>query len=222
MKETEFDVLCENASPEEAKCLRKIHAEWCRGDENSFPVQLALLTKAQWRAAARVPQMLRDSRKEWEQTQTAQRARFFEQFSSALEDARQLAVDSKKLLEAVQADHRRRLSLQCEESIAAMARNLKDWSQKLTGYNDFIQGVAGTIASDVRELEALAGKIQNQLNAGAKVWTQAKNDFDVAREKMNEERRLLEARITKRDWFACLLFIALIFTLGLAAARLLW
>ena len=41
MDETNFDALCEGASPQEAKRLRKILSEWCQGDEDSFPVQLS-------------------------------------------------------------------------------------------------------------------------------------------------------------------------------------
>ncbi|HTA30395.1 MAG TPA: hypothetical protein VK731_07910 [Candidatus Cybelea sp.] len=63
MIDTDFDLLCDGANPAEAKCLRKILAEWCSGDENSFPVQLALLTKAQWRIAANLPRLMNDSRK---------------------------------------------------------------------------------------------------------------------------------------------------------------
>ena len=133
MVDTDFDLLCDGANPAEAKRLRKMLAEWCSGDENSFPVQLALLTKAQWRAAARMPHILRDSQKDWQQDQASHRARFSEQFNSALEDARRLASDSKKLLDAVQTDHRRQLSLQSEKTIAAMAQNLKEWTQKLIG-----------------------------------------------------------------------------------------
>ena len=50
--DTDFDALCDGAPPAEANRLRKLLADWCNGDEQSFPVQLALLTRAQWRAAA--------------------------------------------------------------------------------------------------------------------------------------------------------------------------
>jgi murein L,D-transpeptidase YcbB/YkuD len=60
--DTDFDVLCDGASPAEAKQLRKLLADWCDGDESSFPVQLALLTRAQWRAAASVPRLVGDAR----------------------------------------------------------------------------------------------------------------------------------------------------------------
>src|SRR6266567_1922876 len=62
MDNTDFDALCEGATPGEAKRLRKLLAEWCDGAEESFPVQLALLTRAQWRAAAAVPRLVNQSR----------------------------------------------------------------------------------------------------------------------------------------------------------------
>jgi hypothetical protein len=67
MDETNFDALCEGASPQEAKRLRKILSEWCQGDEDSFPVQLAMLTRAQWRVAARMPQQLVVARQQLDQ-----------------------------------------------------------------------------------------------------------------------------------------------------------
>lgn len=54
MDTTSFDLLCKGLSPDEAKLFRKILKEWCCGDEDSFPVQLALLTKTQWLAAAQM------------------------------------------------------------------------------------------------------------------------------------------------------------------------
>jgi hypothetical protein len=61
---TEFDVLCEGANAEETRLLSKLLKEWCGGDERSFPVHLALLTRAQWRAAARVPLLVAKSREQ--------------------------------------------------------------------------------------------------------------------------------------------------------------
>jgi len=63
MEDTDFDFLCNGLSAEEAKRMRKILAEWSDGDENGFPVQLVMLTRAQWRAAALVPQAVNESRK---------------------------------------------------------------------------------------------------------------------------------------------------------------
>ena len=61
MDETDFDIVCEGLPPETAKRFRKILAQWCIGDENSFPVQQALLTRAQWHAAAKIPVLLNQS-----------------------------------------------------------------------------------------------------------------------------------------------------------------
>ena len=61
MDDTDFDFLCDGLPADEAKRLRKLFKEWCNGDENSFPVQLALLTRAQWRAAAKVPVQMKQS-----------------------------------------------------------------------------------------------------------------------------------------------------------------
>ena len=63
MEDTDFDSLCAGLSADEAKLFRKMLVEWSDGDENGFPVQLALLTRAQWRAAALVPQAVNESRK---------------------------------------------------------------------------------------------------------------------------------------------------------------
>ena len=63
MDDTDFDFLCKDLSAGEAKLFRKMLAEWSDGEENGFPVQLALLTRVQWRAAALVPQAVNESRK---------------------------------------------------------------------------------------------------------------------------------------------------------------
>lgn len=63
MEDTDFDFLCNGLSAEEAKRMRKILVEWSDGDEDGFPVQLVMLTRAQWRAAALVPQAVNESRK---------------------------------------------------------------------------------------------------------------------------------------------------------------
>jgi len=63
MDDTCFDLLCKDLPADEAKLFRKMMTEWSDGDENGFPVQLALLTRVQWRAAASIPRSVNDSRK---------------------------------------------------------------------------------------------------------------------------------------------------------------
>jgi hypothetical protein len=56
-------VLCAGMTKDEVDRLHRVLHEWNTGPENSFPVQLALLTRAQWRMAANLPHLMNDSRK---------------------------------------------------------------------------------------------------------------------------------------------------------------
>ena len=55
--------LLAGASAEEVDQIHRLLHEWNTGPEGSFPVQLALLTRAQWRMAATLPRTLKESRK---------------------------------------------------------------------------------------------------------------------------------------------------------------
>ena len=101
MGETDFDALLEGASAPEAKRLWKVLSEWCDGDENSFPVHLALLTRAQWRAAARIPHLVNDSVKmmdlKW--------AEYRQQTSAAVKDFARTADAKARDLERIVITH---------------------------------------------------------------------------------------------------------------------
>ena len=55
--------LCEGLTKDEVDRVHRLIHEWNVGPTNSFPVQQALLTNAQWRIAANLPRVLDDSRK---------------------------------------------------------------------------------------------------------------------------------------------------------------
>src|SRR5439155_7147836 len=98
MDETDFDALVESTSPHEVKRLWKVLSEWCDGEENSFPVHLALLTRAQWRAAARIPQLVKESTKLMELIANRRWHRTGETFSgSPIEFLRQATVPNARL-----------------------------------------------------------------------------------------------------------------------------
>jgi DNA repair exonuclease SbcCD ATPase subunit len=63
MDKSDLSVLLADASAEEVDQIHRLLHLWSVGPENSFPVQLALLTRAQWQMAATVPRSLNDSRK---------------------------------------------------------------------------------------------------------------------------------------------------------------
>jgi hypothetical protein len=59
----DFSALCAGLTTEEVDRVHRLLHEWNVGPASSFPVQLALLTKAQWRIAAHLPRLMNDSRK---------------------------------------------------------------------------------------------------------------------------------------------------------------
>src|SRR5688500_2871507 len=63
MDKDDLKTLCEGVPAEEVDQLHRILHQWTIGPENSYPVQLALLTRAQWRAAAGIPRSVDDARK---------------------------------------------------------------------------------------------------------------------------------------------------------------
>jgi len=60
-------VLCRDLTKEEVDRVHRLIHEWGIGPENSFPAQLSLLTRAQFKAAASIPRAIADSRKWLEQ-----------------------------------------------------------------------------------------------------------------------------------------------------------
>jgi Skp family chaperone for outer membrane proteins len=56
-------VLTANMTKEEVDRVHRFLHEWGTGPENNFPVQWALLTRAQLQAAASIPRAITDSRK---------------------------------------------------------------------------------------------------------------------------------------------------------------
>ena len=61
MDKNDLAALLVGAPADEVDRIHRLLYEWSVGPDNSFPVQLALLTKAQWRAAALIPRTIKDS-----------------------------------------------------------------------------------------------------------------------------------------------------------------
>jgi hypothetical protein len=55
--------LCAGMTTDEVDRIHRLLHEWNVGPDSSFPVQLSLLTRAQWRIAANLPRLMNDSRK---------------------------------------------------------------------------------------------------------------------------------------------------------------
>jgi Skp family chaperone for outer membrane proteins len=63
----DLTILFRDMTKEEVDRIHRFLHEWGTGPQDSFPVQFALLTRAQLRAAASVPRAIADSRKWLEQ-----------------------------------------------------------------------------------------------------------------------------------------------------------
>ncbi len=128
MPNTDLDWLCEDASPEEVKRLMRLVHEWSQGDEQSFPVQLALLTRAQWRAAAMIPRLVNESRALME----LKLAEYRRQTSALVQNFSDTADDKAEALSTIVATHTKSMNqavakaqvqLTNAESVAALIRS---------------------------------------------------------------------------------------------------
>ena len=63
MDKDDLAALLVDATAEEVDQIHRLLHEWSVGPDTNFPVQLTLLTKAQWRIAASLPRVMNDSRK---------------------------------------------------------------------------------------------------------------------------------------------------------------
>jgi hypothetical protein len=85
----DLGVLCEGMTKDEVDRIHRSLHEWNVGPESSFPVQLALLTCAQLRAAASIPRSMADGRK-WLERHLAEyrqkTASLVKDFSAASDD----------------------------------------------------------------------------------------------------------------------------------------
>jgi hypothetical protein len=101
MEDTDFDLLCAGLSADDARRMRKIFVEWCDGDENGFPVQLALLTRAQWRATARIPLLVAKARDQFAADFVEQRHKIWQMFSGFQE----VLEDKLKVMDTIVTTH---------------------------------------------------------------------------------------------------------------------
>jgi hypothetical protein len=63
MDKNDLEALLVGAPADEVDLIHRLLHEWGVGPASSFPVQLSLLTRAQWRIAANLPRLMNDSRK---------------------------------------------------------------------------------------------------------------------------------------------------------------
>ena len=186
MEDTDFDLLCVGLSPDEAKRMRKILAEWNDGDENGFPVQLAMLTRAQWQAAASIPRSLNDSRK-WLELHLAEYRR---QTAELVKNLSAVGEDQADELKNIVKAHTEALN-QASGSFRSQLKSIGVFTQ------DFRKHLDDGISS--------YNRIKTDLKAGGEMFRKTCEDLDG---------RINGVQL-RRDWLAWLGLIAVGMVIGI-------
>jgi hypothetical protein len=188
MEDTDFDLLSKGLSADEARRLRKIFVEWCDGDENAFPVQLALLTRAQWRASASIPRALHDSRK-WLELHLAA----YRQQTAAL-------INSLSAVGENQADEIKKIVHSHAETVKHASVLIQD---QLRRTNE----VAKQISKQLDDGVSAWNRAKSDMETGREMFRKACKELDDR----------LTLRELKRDWFTLLGVISIGIVIGVVA-----
>ena len=186
MDDTCFDLLCKDLSADEAKLFRKMLVEWSPGDENGFPVQFALLTRAQWRAAALVPQAVNESRKLIE---------------LHLAEYRQQTAELVKNLSAVGEDQADELKNVVKAHTEALNLAAGSFRSQLKSIGAFTQDIRKHLDDGISSYH----HIKTDLKAGAEMFRKTCEDLDG---------RINGVQL-RRDWLAWLGLIAVGMVIGI-------
>ena len=185
-------VLCAGMTKDEVDRVHRLLHEWNIGPDSSFPVQLALLTCAQLRAAASVPRSLTDSRK-WLELHLAE----YRQQTAAL--LKNFSVTSGEKIEVFEGTIQKHAEAM-EKAINVSHGHLAE-TEKAARQIKF-------------ELERGAAESKQELK-------KIRDDIQDERIRLQKARRDMESRMTWQEWIKILLVLAGFVFLGVLIDRLL-
>lgn len=120
--------LCEGMTREQVDRVHWLLHEWSTGPEDSFPVQLSLLTLAQLRAAASVPRSITDSRK-WLEQQLADYRRQTQSLMESFNQTMQIKIGG------------------FETALSSNAKTIENAANQIQAQLDVAEEVAGRVKS---------------------------------------------------------------------------
>ena len=165
-------LLCAEMPANEVDRVHRLLHEWNVGPDNSFPVQLALLTKAQWRIAANLPRLMNDARKLIELHLDEYRRQ-----SKAMADdfANTMDGQNKELKSAVeihvqatrQAAEQINMQLADAEAVAKRVKSLME-----SAVSEW-KGIKASTTSQCEQLEQVSNDLQDRFAWRVILWTAA-------------------------------------------------
>ena len=131
MDNDDLAALLVDAPAEEVDQIHRLLHEWSVGPDSNFPVQMSLLTKAQWRIAASLPRTMNDSRKLIEQHLNEYRQQSKATVDDFTSTFRQQAAGIKTVVEThakttEQSARQIRVHLDDAEAVAQNVKTLMD------------------------------------------------------------------------------------------------
>jgi hypothetical protein len=186
MDKNDLAALLIDAPAAEVDQIHRLLHEWSVGPDSSFPVQMSLLTKAQWRIAASMPRSLNDSRK-WLELHLA--------------EYRRQTAEMVKNLSAVGEDQADELKNVVKAHTEALNQASGSFRSQLKSIGAFTQDIRKHLDDGVSSYN----HIKTDLKAGREMFRKTCEDLDG---------RINGVQL-RRDWLAWLGLIAVGMVIGI-------
>jgi hypothetical protein len=187
-----LSALCAGLTADEVDRIHRLFHEWKAGPENSFPVQLALLTRAQWRMAANLPRLMNDARKLIE----LNLAEYRQQTAVLVKNFRAASDEKIEAFEEVIQKY-----TEAMEKIAAESHGHLTETEK---------------AAQQVKLELERGVAESKQNL-----KKIRDDIQNERIRLDKAHRDMETRMTWQQWIQIMLVLAGFVFVGILIDRLL-
>jgi hypothetical protein len=157
----DLSALCEGMTTEEVDRIHRLLYEWGPGPEDSFPVQMALLTRAQWSTAATLIRSMNDSRK-WMEAHWGQSR---QQTQTMLDECNRKVQDDTRQFETIVVTHAKAIEktvtqIQTKFNEAeAVARRIRD--QMETAETEWV-GIKTAVRVQCEQLKTISGELQDR------------------------------------------------------------